>query len=56
MDWKQNAQQIREDFDRDGFVILRDYLSAEEVADLNNNIERYKTEVLPTLPKDQALY
>ena len=56
MDWKQNAQQIREDFDRDGFVILRDYLSAEEVADLNNNIERYKTEVLPTLPKDQAFY
>lgn len=56
MDWKPNAQQIKGDFDRDGFVILRNYLNAEEVADLEENIERYKTEVLPTLPEDQAFY
>ena len=56
MDWRDNATQIKHDFDRDGYFILRSYLSAEETAVVAGNVERYVSEVLPGLPSDMAYY
>ena len=30
MDWKPNAAGIKQDFDRDGYIIILKHLSAEE--------------------------
>ena len=56
MDWKPNAAGIKQDFDRDGYIILLKHLSAEEIAEVGENVERYVREVLPELPEDQAFY
>ena len=56
MDWKPNAEKIKGDFDRDGYIILRNHLSAEETALVRENVERYVAEVLPGLPNDKAFY
>jgi phytanoyl-CoA hydroxylase len=56
MDWKQDAEQIKGDFNRNGFIILRQYMSAAEVSEVGDNIERYVTDVLPGLPGDDAYY
>ena len=56
MDWRDNATQIKHDFDRDGYIILRSYLSAEATAAVAENVERYVSDVLPGLPSDLAYY
>lgn len=54
MDWKLNADQIKQDFDRDGYIILRNHLSAEQTAEVRENVDRFVSDVLPGLPKDKA--
>ena len=44
------------EFDRDGFVIVRGFLPADELADLRANLDRYICEVLPTLPDSAGFY
>lgn len=48
--------QAKRDFDRDGFVTVRQLLSKEEFADLTDNLDRYIREVVPTLPDADAFY
>ena len=36
-----NFEQLKQDFDRDGFVILRGYLPPEEVAEMWDHLHRY---------------
>ncbi len=43
-------------FDRDGFVIVRQLLDADEFADLCANLDRYIRTVVPTLPDSDAFY
>ncbi len=43
-------------FDRDGYVIVRQLLPAEEFADLKENLDRYMREVVPGLPPTDAFY
>ena len=40
-----NFERLKEDFDRDGFVVLRGYLSAEELAEMWDHLHRYHAEV-----------
>ena len=54
--WKEHAEQIKKNFDRDGFFILRNYLNEAETAEIGHNIERYVTAVMPQIPSDQAYY
>ena len=56
MDWKKNAQEIREAFDRDGYFVLRGFLSSEEAEEINLQTDRYIAEVLPRLPDKAAFY
>jgi len=48
--------QNKTDFDRDGFVLMRGYLSAEEAGEVSSNIDRFVAEVLPTAPDNTAFY
>ena len=43
-------------FERDGFVLMRGFVSADEVADLNGQVDRYIAEVLPDLPATEAMF
>lgn len=47
---------LKEDFDRDGFTVARNFFSAEEVARIECELERYVREVVPTLPPGRAMY
>lgn len=47
---------LRKDFDRDGFVTVRQLLSKDEFAELKRELDRYIREVVPTLPDADAFY
>ena len=59
--WKRKGlnmtdSQYVEPFSRDGYVIVRDFLSPNEFAQLNDNLERYIRDVLPQLSDKDAFY
>ncbi len=48
--------RLKEDFDRDGFVLVEGYLSPDEAGEINENIQRFIDEVLPKSPDTTAFY
>jgi len=48
--------QFRKQYDKDGYVVVRDFLSAEDFAELNNNLDRYICDVVPTVSDRHAFY
>jgi phytanoyl-CoA hydroxylase len=46
----------QEDYDRDGFVIVRNFLSEAELAELVSNIKRFLRELAPNLPDTQVFH
>jgi phytanoyl-CoA hydroxylase len=46
----------KKDFDRDGFVIVRNFLGKQEFQELKDNLDRYVREVVPGLPDSAAYY
>ena len=56
MDWQQNITQLKRDWDRDGYLIIRGFMSPEEAQEVASNIDRYVANVLPGLPQDEAFY
>ena len=48
--------RLKEDFDRDGFVLVEGYLSSGEAGEINDNIQRFIDEVLPKSPDTTAFY
>ena len=40
-------EPLKEDFDRDGYAVIRSFLAGEELEVLLQAIERYRSEVLP---------
>ncbi len=51
-----NFESEKQHYDQHGFVIVRQLLGAREFAELNENLERYIREVVPTLPDASAFY
>ncbi len=51
-----HSAQLRSDFERDGYVVLRNFLSTDEFQTLVANVERYIREIVPTLPDSDAFY
>ena len=51
-DWSAAKQA----FDRDGFVIVRQFLGEAELAALRGELDRYIREVVPGLPETSAFY
>ena len=48
--------ELRQRFERDGFVVVPGFLGAAALADLRENVERYVRDVVPGLPATQAFY
>lgn len=49
-------RDLHEVFQSDGFVVVRSFLPAGELAELNRQLERYIREVVPALPDGDAFY
>jgi phytanoyl-CoA hydroxylase len=47
---------FKSDFDRDGFVVVPDFLPPVELQPLQENLDRYIREVVPTLPDADAFF
>jgi len=48
--------QLKQDFDREGYVVIRGFLSPAETAGLVRELDRYKREILPGLPNTEHFY
>jgi phytanoyl-CoA hydroxylase len=51
-----HVSDLRTNCDRDGFVVVRGFLPADELEVLRQNLDRYLREVVPTLPDSDAFY
>lgn len=51
-----NRHDQKQAFDRDGFLVVRQFLAGQELAELTANLDRYIREVVPTLPDSAAFY
>lgn len=47
---------LKKDYDRDGFVVVRQFLVEDDLAVLTRQLDRYISEVVPTLPDGDAFY
>lgn len=47
---------FRPDYERDGFVVVRGFLPAEELTELLENLDRYIRDVVPSLEPTHAFY
>ena len=52
----QNSSQILQDYERDGVVLVRKFLSADEVAIIRTELERYIRDDLALRPADAATH
>jgi phytanoyl-CoA hydroxylase len=46
----------KESYDKDGFVVIPQFLKGDEFAELQQNLDRYVREVVPHLPDADAFY
>src|SRR3954466_13885289 len=51
-----NHEDRKFEFDRDGFVIVRGFLTANDLTELVHNLDRYIRDVVPGLPDADAFY
>jgi phytanoyl-CoA hydroxylase len=49
-------QAEKQRYDRDGFVIIRQFLTPAELSELTGHLDRYIRDVVPTLPETHAFY
>lgn len=49
-------ETVQTRFDRDGFAVVRDFVSTAELATLNRELQRYRSTVVPSLPDTHAFY
>lgn len=49
-------QVLKKDFERDGYVFMPGFLSAEEIAELNQKLESFIQEIVPTMPDGKVFY
>ena len=51
-----NDLQFREQYDKDGYVVVHDFLSAEDFAELNDHLDGYIRDTVPKMPDAKAFY
>jgi phytanoyl-CoA hydroxylase len=51
-----SSNSLKTDFDRDGFVIIRNFLPSDELNQLQQQLNRYIRDIGPTLPPSDAFY
>ena len=50
------GEQLKTTLDREGFVVIPQFLDAEELDELRTNLDRYIRDVVPGLPDAEAFY
>ncbi len=50
------VHELKSTYDRDGFVVVRQFLDEQELGRLRSNLDRYVREVVPKLPATAAFY
>ena len=56
MSWTNNQTQLKSDWDKNGFGVVRNFMSLEEVSNLRSEIERYIAKVVPCVPEHEVMY
>ncbi len=57
MEWSSEQQsQMREAMDRDGYVALRGFFDQREIGELETNLKRYISDVVPKMPMGEVYY
>jgi phytanoyl-CoA hydroxylase len=51
-----NFQHLKAQYDRDGYVIVRELLPPADFAELRENLDRYVRQIVPNLPEADAFY
>jgi phytanoyl-CoA hydroxylase len=51
-----NFDQLKPDYDRDGFAVVRGFLPPADLAELTRELDRYIRAVVPTLPDTAAFF
>ena len=49
-------RELSANYDRDGFVVVRQFLDERELGELRANLDRYVHDIVPTLPATAAFY
>lgn len=52
----QDPENLKSTFDRDGYVVMRGFLSIPELAELNDELTRYINERIPAIPRADVYY
>lgn len=52
----ENYDELQRDFEGDGFVHLRGFMSPAEMEEIEKHLARFIRDVVPTLPKAKAMY
>ena len=52
----EDYTQYKESYDRDGFVLVRNFLSPDEYEPLFAVLDRFIREVVPSIPDEAAFY
>jgi len=56
MTWQDNPLQLKKDWDENGYAVVRNFMSVEEVGELRAEIERYIAEIVPEVPEYEVMY
>lgn len=56
MDQEQADQSLRQKFLEDGYVALPGFLNTQEIGELCEHVERFITDVAPTMPPEAVFY
>lgn len=51
-----DIQQVKSDFDKDGFAILEGFIGTDELAEINERLGNYLANIVPTLPAHDTMY
>ena len=52
----EDFTEMKKEFDRDGYVVMRDFMGGDEAAEISNQIDRFVAKVLPTRSEPLAFY
>lgn len=52
---EREFSHLKQDFDRDGFIVLRNYLSPEETAEMRGHLDYYLKEIRPVRHKESPI-
>lgn len=52
----EQYEQIKKDFERDGYVFIPAFFNADQVTAIKWELERYITEIVPDMPANHVMY